>query len=106
MTDKQISGKEKKEYIHTLKQYVPVVARVHGKSHPEFHEVKALFDAIIKKMSESEADWPELEQEFIGMRDSTKNYTVPDDVCETYEAVYRMLETLDHAYGAKMKSNE
>ena len=31
-----------------LEQYVPVVAKVHGGTHPEFHDVKKLFDKISK----------------------------------------------------------
>jgi hypothetical protein len=33
MANKQIFNQAK------AKKYVPIVARVHGKSHPEFHEV-------------------------------------------------------------------
>jgi len=34
------------------------------------------------------------------LRETTNNYTVPDDVCESYEAVYNMLSELDKAYHA------
>ena len=34
---------------------------------------------------------PQLNAEFAQLREITKNYLVPDDVCESYEAVYRML---------------
>jgi regulator of cell morphogenesis and NO signaling len=36
----------KKKHFQTLKQYVPVVERVHGGNHPEFHVVRELLDAI------------------------------------------------------------
>lgn len=45
----KLFNEAKAKYMKTLKMYVPVVARVHGQSHPEFHEVHALFDALIKK---------------------------------------------------------
>jgi regulator of cell morphogenesis and NO signaling len=41
---------------------------------------------------------PELESEFAELRKITSNYTVPEDVCESYEAVYDMLAELDKAY--------
>ena len=30
------------KHMETLKMYVPIVARVHGKEHPEFHDVHRL----------------------------------------------------------------
>ena len=30
----------KKKHFRTLKQYMPIVAKVHGSNHPEFHEVR------------------------------------------------------------------
>jgi regulator of cell morphogenesis and NO signaling len=38
--------------------------------------------------------------EFARLREITDDYTVPGDVCETYEAVYGMLADLDKAYHA------
>ncbi|MGI6577394.1 MAG: iron-sulfur cluster repair di-iron protein, ric [Eubacteriales bacterium] len=84
--------------IKTLQQYVPIVARVHGGHHPEFHDVRKLFDAISKKTKEAGVEKPQLDNEFTQLRAITDNYTVPDDVCESYEAVYKMLEELDKAY--------
>lgn len=83
-----------------LAQYVPIVDRVHGGTHPEFHEVRKLFDAIIKKTAEAGAERPELSEEFTKLREITNNYTVPGDVCESYEAVYNMLSEVDKAYYA------
>jgi iron-sulfur cluster repair protein YtfE (RIC family) len=87
-----------KSYFEKLEQYVPVVAKVHGGSHPEFHEVKKIFDAINNKIIEAGSEIPELKAEFAKLREITDNYTVPADVCETYEAVYKMLAELDKAY--------
>ena len=97
----QLSFNEVKEKnFKTLAQYVPIVARVHGKSHPEFHEVHKYFDLIVKKSAEAGERKPELNEEFARLREITNNYTVPDDVCESYEAVYNMLSELDKAYFA------
>ena len=88
----------KESHFKTLEQYVPVVAKVHGGNHPEFHEVRKLFDTIIKKTKESGAEKPELNEEFGKLREITDNYTVPGDVCESYEAVYNLLAEVDKAY--------
>lgn len=87
-----------KKYFQTLKQYVPIVARVHGGNHPEFHEVKKLFDEIIKKTNEAGTSEPELNEEFARLREVTDNYRIPGDVCESYAAVYNMLSEIDKAY--------
>ena len=86
--------------MRTLKQYVPVVERVHGGHHPEFHEVRRLFDSMLARMAEAGRKHPELQDVFQQLRKVTDNYTVPDDVCESYEAVYNMLAKLDGAYQA------
>lgn len=92
---------EVKETIFpTLEQYVPIVARVHGKNHPEFHEVHQIFNAIIDKTKAADKVNPDLNEEFIKLREISNNYTVPDDVCESYEAVYKMLAEVDEAYQA------
>jgi iron-sulfur cluster repair protein YtfE (RIC family) len=96
LTFKDVKGK----YMRTLEQYVPIVARVHGGSHPEFHEVRKLFDAINKKTKEAGSMRPELNEEFVRLREITDKYKVPGDVCESYEAVYNMLAELDAAYHA------
>src|SRR5690554_2548167 len=88
----------KEGHLERLEQYVPVVDRVHGGNHPEFHGVHKLFDEIHVKIKEAGSETPELEQEFYQLRKITDNYTVPEDVCESYEAVYHMLAELDEAY--------
>jgi len=90
----------KAKHLKTLEQYVPIVARVHGESHPECHEVRQIFDAINKKLKGAGAAKPDLVSEFRKLREITDNYTVPDDVCESYAAVYQMLAELDEAYRA------
>ena len=90
----------KKKNLKTLNQYVPVVARVHGEHHPEFHKVKDLFDEMTVKIKEAGRSKPELNDEFAKLRGITQDYTVPGDVCESYEAVFNMLAELDTAYHA------
>lgn len=100
MASKQTFNEAKAKHFQTLKQYVPIVARVHGNNHPEFHEVHKVFDAINQIIKEAGSKRPELNEEFAKLREITNNYTVPGDVCESYEAVYNMLAELDRAYQA------
>lgn len=90
----------KKRLFPTLAQYVPIVARVHGSNHPEFHEVRNIFDTIAEKVKKADPEKPDLNKEFARLREITNNYTVPGDVCESYEAVYNMLAEMDQAYKA------
>lgn len=98
MNNKQTFNMVKEKHFKTLEQYVPIVARVHGKSHPEFFKVQKTFNALAEKIKKSKM--PKLDQEFEKLREVTKGYTVPNDVCESYEAVYNMLSELDKAYYA------
>lgn len=81
-----------------LKLYVPVVARVHGDAHPEFHQVHELYNKMAEKIENAGEEALELQEEFKKLRKVTDNYTVPCDTCESYEAVYNMLSELDQAY--------
>lgn len=92
--------KATEKYFRTLTQYVPIVARVHGEHHPEFHEVRRLFDEINKKTKEAGSETPNLDEEFAMLREITDQYSVPGDVCESYEAVYDLLAKMDAAYHA------
>ncbi len=89
-----------KENLKRLAQYVPVVARVHGGTHPEFLEVRKAYDELAKLINEAGEQTPNLKDVFIRLREITNNYTVPSDVCESYEAVYNMLSELDKSYEA------
>lgn len=82
------------ENIAVLNQYVPIVKRVHGGDHPEFIEVAEVYDKLVAKLDQQ----VELDSEFMQLRKITSNYEVPNDTCESYEAVYNMLEKLDKAY--------
>lgn len=85
------------EHEKTLELYVPVVAKVHGKEHPEFYEVHKLYDAIKAK---ADGAAPDLGDEFSQLNTVTDGYKIPGDVCESYEAVYNMLAELNEAYKA------
>ncbi|HHU61225.1 MAG TPA: iron-sulfur cluster repair di-iron protein, ric [Natronincola sp.] len=88
----------KEMHLDKLELYVPVVERVHGPSHPEFYEVRKIYDRLIDKIRNAGVEQAELAKEFEELRKVTNNYVVPEDVCESYEAVYNMLKDLDEAY--------
>lgn len=86
------------KHFEKLESYVPVVAKVHGGTHPEFHDVKRVYETIRGKIKEEHLESLGLLNEFEELRKITNNYTVPDDVCVTYEAVYNMLKEIDDAF--------
>lgn len=88
------------KHFQTLEKYVPVVSKVHGKTHPEFYEVHKYYDSLAKKIKSSDSNLSDLSSEFQKLREITNNYSVPNGVCESYEAVYSMLSELDKAYHA------
>ncbi len=90
----------KERNLKLLETYVPVVDRVHGEHHPEFHEVRRLFEEIKAKVEAAGGGQADLAREFAQLRELTDNYKVPGDVCESYAAVYEMLAELDAAYQA------
>jgi regulator of cell morphogenesis and NO signaling len=90
--------KAKGKYFKKLEELIPIVDRVHGGNHPEFHEVRKVFNIILKKINESEAEKPNLDDEFNKLSEITHNYEIPGDVCESYEAVYNMLSKVNAAY--------
>lgn len=98
MADTQTFNQAKAKHLKTLNQYVPIVSKVHGKSHPEFYEVDRLFVELTGIIKKAGSNIPRISEEFLKLREVTNNYTVPDDVCESYEAVYDMLSELDKAY--------
>lgn len=88
-------------HLKLLSKYIPIVDRVHGDHHPEFHEVRRLFNLLSEKIKGTKDLKPNLNEEFNALRLITDNYTVPDDVCETYETVYKMLAEIDQAHRHK-----
>lgn len=86
------------EHIERLEQFTPIVERVHGENHPEFFEVHRIFNQLNGKIEGTESEKVHLDEDFEELRKITNDYKVPSDVCESYEAVYTMLEELDQAY--------
>lgn len=84
----------KNQHLPTLSQYVPIVARVHGPTHNEFYQVQTIFDSLVDALNSNES----LVSQFEQLREVTEDYKVPEDVCESYEAVYQMLSELDNSY--------
>lgn len=101
MSNKLTFNELKEKNLPLLEQYVPVVARVHGGNHPEFHDVHKVYDSLVEKVNQAESGKPEVDEEFGKLREISDNYTVPDNACETYEAVYNMLAELDEAYSVE-----
>lgn len=89
------------ENMEKLDLYTTAITRAHGKSHPEAFEVRELFEAIQTKVKATDTNKPELNEEFSRLHHITDNYKIPDDVCETYAAVYNMLSEAEQAYLAE-----
>lgn len=98
MSNRLMFKEVSKKYLPILDQYVPLVARVHGGSHPEFHDIKKIYDLIKDKIKKDGPEIVDLKEEFAKLREISNNYTTPSDVCESYEAVYQMLAFLDEKY--------
>ncbi len=54
----------KKQYLKVLKQYVPIVDRVYGANHPQFHKVRTVFETMAKKIEQAGTKVPGLHEEF------------------------------------------
>lgn len=87
-------------YFEKLDLFTTAITRAHGDNHPEVFEVRELFETINAKINEASTNKPNLDEDFAQLRHITDHYTVPGDVCETYEGVYNMLSEVDKAYHA------
>ncbi len=81
--------------LKKLELYTPIVARVHGKDHPEFLELKKVIDLIILKIKNNDFV---LDKEFDQVSEITNEFKLPKGVCETYAEVYFMLKELKDTY--------
>ncbi|AQS53528.1 Iron-sulfur cluster repair protein ScdA [Jeotgalibaca dankookensis] len=81
-----------------LDLFSKAITRAHGKNHPEAFQVRELFETIAQKTEQAKPEKPNLDVEFDELRDVTDHYSIPNDVCETYAAVYEMFSQLDEAY--------
>ncbi|MFL2136593.1 iron-sulfur cluster repair di-iron protein, ric [Ruoffia sp. FAM 24228] len=90
------------DYINTnaekLDLYTTAITRAHGKNHPEAFDVRDIYVRIQDKTQAAGEVQPDLNTEFTTLREISDNYTIPDDVCETYAAVYTMLKEADSLY--------
>mgnify|MGYP001202526192 CR=1 FL=1 len=96
----QIFNEVVNNHFEKLELYTTAITRAHGKNHPEAFEVRELFEKISNKVKDAGANKPDLDAEFTQLRKITDNYTIPEDVCETYAGTYEMLSEIDEAYQA------
>jgi regulator of cell morphogenesis and NO signaling len=82
----------------TLDLYTTAITRAHGKNHPEAFKVRELFEVMNEKVEKAGTGKPNLDEEFTKLRNITNNYTIPENVCETYAGVYNMLSEADKSY--------
>lgn len=78
-----------------LDLYTQAVVKVHGKNHPEIFKVESLYRDL---QAHKGKDFGKIEEIFQELRQVTDHYKVPEDVCETYRAVYSTLEEADAHY--------
>lgn len=99
--------KEKNEFVEqfkkefdTLEMYTIAITRAHGKHHPEAFDVRKVFEQMTEKVNhfDDQQEAFDLTDEFKQLREITSNYEIPDDVCKTYETVYKKLEDFDQTY--------
>lgn len=87
-----------KEEFSIVTQYAPILARVHGKNHPELTQVRDLVAEMNDKIKQHDSGQADLSSEFNELRRLTNDYEVPNDGCGTYVETYRGLEAADRAY--------
>lgn len=86
------------EYLPKLELYTTTITKVHGKNHPEVFQVHDLFVEMTNKNNAGE----NLTSYFKQLREITRDYEIPDDVCETFEGTYQMISELDAAYSVEV----
>ncbi|WP_425309952.1 hypothetical protein AADG42_14685 [Ammonicoccus fulvus] len=74
-------------------EFAPLIESVHGEHHPELTRVREITEELMAAPTDSRPLFSEL-------RAVTNNYAIPNDVCETFEAVYRALSRADAASSA------
>lgn len=87
-----------KKHFEKLDLYTHAITRAHGKNHPEAFDVRDLFLEMNGKITAANGASVNLDEEFQALREVTNQYTVPDDVCETFAGTYEMLAEADQAY--------
>ena len=77
-----------------LALYTTAITRAHVANHPEVFEVKKIYDTIWDQL-QTEGPEADLTSEFDRLQATTNNYEIPSDVCQTFEATYKMLAEAD-----------
>ena len=75
-----------------LDLYTNAITKAHGKNHPEVFDVRKVYETIQHKIRYNNLD---LSNEFSELRALTKDYTIPDDACETFTKTYQLLKQFD-----------
>lgn len=88
----------KEKNFEELDRFLPVVEKVHGPHHNEIFDVAKVYGKLKAKIDAGDQN---LDYEFKELRALTDNYKVPNDVCETYEKIYNVLEELNRIYESK-----
>lgn len=101
--NKETFNKVAEKHSEKLNLFTTAITRAHGESHPEAFDVRELYENIVSKIKAAGASQLDVSEEFTELRRVTDNYTVPGDVCPTYEEVYQMLAELDQAYQSQTK---
>jgi iron-sulfur cluster repair protein YtfE (RIC family) len=82
-----------KKNKEVLDLYSHAITKAHGDNHPEVFEVRAIYLKIQEKAGEENLD-----SEFKHLREITDDYKIPNDVCQTFEKTYCLLEEADTIY--------
>lgn len=82
-----------------LDVYTGAIAKVHCFLHPEVLEVRSLYEALMLGVKQN--DTVAVEQSFARLSALTNAYAIPDDVCETFTAVYQDLAEADRKFRLK-----
>lgn len=80
-------------HLEKAAEFAPLIESVHGEHHPELTRVREITEQLMGAPADPKPLFAEL-------RAVTDNYAIPDDVCETFEAVYRSLSRADAAASA------
>lgn len=75
-----------------LDLYTNAITKAHGNNHPEVFDVRKVYETIQHKIRDNNLD---LSNEFSELRALTKDYTIPDDACETFTKTYQLLKRFD-----------
>lgn len=76
-----------------LEAFTKAITQAHGAHHPEVFDVREAYLQLRDKINAGATD---IEEDFTQLRNLTDDYAIPGDVCQTFEATYRMLEKADY----------